>query len=148
MQKVPILYEDLKNCAAIAREKQHLSDMIESLNSEIERCTAAWKQVVVQSASPEDRMGDDIIKLIELKELWGGKVAAFSDHVLTIEESIEGIPDPLQRQVLRMRYVEGKTFSDISDETHYTVDWLKKVQRKGLDALEIDKVYTQKHPSL
>lgn len=86
----------------------------------------------VQTSIDPDRLSrvmDEVID--EERELEEMKSEYLELQVIVLDK-IERIDADLQRKVLKMRYLDFKTLVDISDETGYSYDHIKRTHRKAV----------------
>jgi len=67
-----------------------------------------------------DKMSNGISKLIELKDLLNLKIYAICELKEIIFDEIEGLENPLHRTVLIERYINYKSFEEISIKMNYS----------------------------
>lgn len=58
-----------------------------------------------------------------------------------IERAVEGLPDGNGKQLLRLRYIEGKKWSDISEEMCYSEQHLHRIHQKALGLVWVPLKY-------
>lgn len=134
---IKVTYDDLKKCAALAREAKDINERLERLRSLAERCTSTVRQAGGGgSPSSGDRIGDWVSKLCDMEQEGQMRAAAYMDHVAIVDQAIsEGVENSDQRTILRLRYVDGLTWEAISDQTHYSDRWCFKLHEHGLRAM-------------
>ena len=130
-------YDDLKNCAALAREIKRIEEMEEILRSRIERLSVPPQEVPASNAHQSDKLGDGVAVLMELAEQWRDRVETYAQHVAAVEACIEGVKDADQRIIMRMRYVDGLTWPEISRTRTYHERWCRELCERGLESAGI-----------
>lgn len=73
-----------------------------------------------RAASGADKMGDGVAKLIELKERLNHKLYAICELKERIYNEIDKLEDPNHRTVLIERYINYKSFEEISISMGYS----------------------------
>lgn len=61
--------------------------------------------------------------------------ALCAEKVVTIERAIESLPDPTERLLLRLRYIEGKSWTQVGFIIHYSPSSTKRIHRRALEHL-------------
>lgn len=56
--------------------------------------------------------------------------------IVAVENAIEGLTDPTERLLLRLRYIEGKSWTQIGFAIHYSPSSVKRIHRRALKRLE------------
>ncbi len=133
-----ITYDDLKHCAALAREARDRQERMERLRSMAERATSAPHHAPGM-ATPEspDRIGDWVHRLDEAQRACDEFCRGVSEHVLEVKLAFWEIHNEDQQEVLELRYIEGLTWDEISDKTHFSERWCRHLHENALDALGI-----------
>ena len=111
------------------REMSRLRERITSISSEI-------KGERVQSSSSKDRVGDAVAKLVDLEREIDGLVDRFIDQKRVISEQLESLSDPDYYQILYLRYVERKSFCEISCDMDRPERTIKRIHDRGMDEFE------------
>ena len=134
-----ITYEDLRKCAELAKEAEDIRERLERLSSILERCTPSWTDAPVHASgiSP-DKIGEYTGELIKLEAEGLRRSEAYLEHVFEVDKAIGEIEDPTQRMILRLRYLDGRTWRDISDKTHYVESWCRKLCLAGVESMGIE----------
>lgn len=79
-------------------------------------------------------------RLVELSEDYAEKLKSISESLSDTEKIISSLDDPLERIILRSRYIDALTWEDISEKTGYEWAQLHRLHKKALTALESRKV--------
>lgn len=90
----------------------------------------------VQSSGSKDKLGDAVSKIIDLENEINTIIDGFMDKKQKIVNQIENIEDNMQYQVLFSRYIEGKTFESIAEETNYSVRQILRIHGNALVEFE------------
>lgn len=125
-----ITIDDLNLCAALAREADDLKERIARLRS-----MATGSRSIPcgpNGGGYSDRIATTVSAIDELERKMLLKIDAYTQHVRYVEEAIDEVPDADQRRMLRLRYVDGLTWEDVSERTHYSERWCKELRRRGL----------------
>ena len=81
-----------------------------------------------------DRKEKELRKLHDLE-------AAYLEKFELIMRQLDGLPDPMQREVLKRYYVDGKTIREIAARMNYSDDWIYHIFSDGMR--EFYRIYLQ-----
>ena len=59
------------------------------------------------------------LKLLELTEIYVEKVTSLKEKLKRIEEVLEGL-EPVERRLMRLRYIEGLEWHQVANAIHYS----------------------------
>ena len=65
----------------------------------------------------------------------GARIEAYAATVREIEGEIDGLEEPLQREVLRYRYLNGWSWQAIAARMGYSREWLWKQHARALEKM-------------
>lgn len=85
-----------------------------------------------------DAMVGRVSEIISLRELYERKRDEISDAMLAIEDAIEGL-EPVERTLLRYRYIYGMTWEQVSVVMNYSWRQTHKIHARALDKLAIQE---------
>jgi hypothetical protein len=128
--------QDLKICYSLALEAREIMDMAESIQAMAERCTPSCSQtpnVFVVT----DKVGDGAAELSEFWKRKEGVALKYLEHVTQVEVEIEKLQDSYQRRVLRMRYLQGYSWSLIQTLVQYSERSVFDIHKRGMENLGI-----------
>lgn len=109
--------KDLQDFRKLITERESLQNQIEQLNAQIQHVTPSYG--VQPRGGKSADTADKIIKLVELKREYEYKCDRITDKQIRIETEIEKLTDPVERAVLRCRYINNMTWEDIQLLIHY-----------------------------
>lgn len=112
-----------------AREKVREIDMrITSLSS------MRYDKDPIQ-ATPVNQMEEGVMELIEAKDRMQALERKYWQLYVDISSELDLVDDPLQREVLKQYYLDGKKMRSIGYNLNYDVKWIYKLFNRGLDDL-------------
>lgn len=80
----------------------------------------------------ENRREESIAKIVDMEK----EIGAAIDNLKKIREQVEcainAIPDANQRNVLRLRYLNGKTWEQIAVQLEFSYQWVCKLHGRAL----------------
>ena len=85
-----------------------------------------------------DAMVGRVSEIISLREMYERKRDEISDAMLAIEDAIEGL-EPVERTLLRYRYIYGMTWEQVSVAMNYSWRQTHKIHARALDKLAIQE---------
>lgn len=62
--------------------------------------------------------------------------ALCAEKVAAIEAAIEGLTDPTERLLLRLRYMEGKSWTQVGFAIHYSPSSTKRIHKRALEHIK------------
>ena len=86
---------------------------------------------------PEENctIDDLLIKIEEMIQRYHEKELELFNKQLDIESSIEKL-EPLERNVLRYRYIDGLRFEEISCKIKYSYRTVRRIHKRSIEKLE------------
>lgn len=112
-----------------AREKVREIDMrITSLSS------MRYDKDPIQ-ATPVNQIEEGVMELIEAKDRVQALERKYWQLYVEISSELDLVDDPLQREVLKQYYLDGKKMRSIGYNLNYDVKWIYKLFNRGLDDL-------------
>ena len=120
--------EQLENCRSAKGEIESLRERIERIKSDRERMTQSITGMPSGKNNNQSRIEELTVKLMELEEQLADKLWQRETEIKEVEAWIETLK-PYQRNVIRLRYIEGRTWRQIEKKTHYTKDGAMRIHR-------------------
>lgn len=121
--------DDLKEYTSIKRELKQIQFKLKELE---ERKTSIKSMVIsdmnVQTSHNNNLIEDLLIKIEECIEEYNKKEIELYNKQLEIEKCINSL-EPTERIIARSRYIEGKTFEQISVDLNYS--WRHTIRIHG-----------------
>lgn len=121
--------DDLKEYTSIKRELKQIQFKLKELE---ERKTSIKSMVIsdmnVQTSHNNNSIEDLLIKIEECIEKYNKKEIELYNKQLEIEKCINSL-EPTERIIARSRYIEGKTFEQISVDLNYS--WRHTIRIHG-----------------
>lgn len=91
---------------------------------------------LVQTSKANDGNENLVLKYLDLENEIKRKKLEFHKAKDKIINEIQGIPDDRYVNVLYKRYVEYKSYENISYEMHYSMQYVKQLHKQALRAFE------------
>ena len=131
--------KDAKNYLREIREKrQHIERLKErqaALHLDVSFGGMDYSADRIQNA-PKNKLEEAAVQLYERLERINKTIARLSVEIDDRIESIESLPNEAQRNMLFKRYVEGKSFEEISIEMQYAYNYTCNLHGEALKELQ------------
>ncbi len=111
--------DELKQYIKLEKELKQLEEMLEKLENEIHSPKITRLSDMPKGGKPVD-IEDKIIKLIELRDIYNDKWDKLIDERKRIEQAIEKLQDPIQRALMRYKYIDGLTWEEVCVKLSYS----------------------------
>ena len=128
------------------RDCKHVNDEIKHIEEEIQNLkyrAMSPRQAIISDmpkGSPieNDKMADLMVKFEELEEKYKDMLQELLDKQHEVELLIESL-DPLERDLIRYRYVDGMSWTDIQEKLDLSQRTSFRIHKRALDKLCTDK---------
>lgn len=111
--------ELLENCRSAKGEIESLRERIERIKSDRERMTQTITGMPLRKGQEKSRIEELTARLMELEEDLVDMILQREAEIREVEAWIETLK-PYQRNVIRLRYVDGKTWKQVQRLTSYS----------------------------
>lgn len=115
------------------RYAEHLQQEYLRLGEQATSVTPNLSGMPSPHGQPSDKVGQAAAERADLLEDIKEQERMCMAIIRQIESAVRKVDDLQLRQILRCRYIDGISWSDIAEELHYS---LRSVHRKKLDALD------------
>lgn len=127
--------EELKEYRSIKREIDHIRTQI----AEADKNMTYLQSIVISDMPKGGTAVNKLERAIENKdklfELLCQKIEQLSTAQIKIEYAISQLP-PMEREIMRLRYIDGLRFEKIALKTNYAVRNIFYIHRKAVDKLK------------
>ena len=131
----------LKQIKILNAKITYKENQLKELESRIMQAGGAnYSHDRVQSTPKHDRLTDDIIRMIDLKDRISTERAEYFEKKQEIVNRIYLLEDSRYIDILVKRYVEFKRWEDIADEMHYSMDRVFQLHREALQLITVPNV--------
>ena len=121
--------QDKKKLKSLNRQKEELEEKIKSVKAIL------YSDMPKGSAKKTD-LSDYMIKLERMDERIDNKIKNLNDGFLSIEEAIFGLKDGDESEIMRMKYIEGKKWNEISKERKYSLRQVHNIHGEALKNIQ------------
>lgn len=118
------------------REIKTLAEKIEELRTQAEGVKAIRYDLDRVQTTPENRQEAIIIRMVEVISKYAAAIVRYHEEVQTRQEQINGLADPVQIEILSLRYISGWTLNKIAREKHYSYEWIRHKHGAALQAFQ------------
>lgn len=136
-QKEPMTKERLCNYIGIQLRVQSREERLVRMRSDAEMPAGKESDGSKHTVTGYDRMGNAVIKLLEYEDKIREPMAADKAELAAIESAIDSISDPIEQEVLRLRYTE-------TTETNRRLRWRDVALRMYHDDSDADILRVQR----
>lgn len=128
--------KELKEYIETKREIKIIEEKIEYLES---KKTSIKSMIIDDMPKPEpeqDRLGELLGEIEELIELYNEKQSNLIKQQMKIEKCIDKLDNALERNIMRLRYLEGHKWEKVCVETNYSWENVHRIHRKILSKIK------------
>ena len=133
---------DRKKLENYKKEQEYRESLVRAYQrrrESINRLVASYEGERVQSSSRiEDKEAEELVKLMDLMEEEIKLLAKGTEELKLITKYLDKIDNATYRQILSMRYLEGKELLEMADELHFDYHYLCRLHGNAL--AEFDKL--------
>lgn len=124
----------------LTHERDQLADQIRRLEAIAYTPGAPAKSGRPRKAAVSDPTGDRAARLINLREAYDAKLDQAVQAIAEIEQLIGTLSDPVERRLIRCRYLEGKTWEQVCIEMNYSWRQVHRIHGRALEDLSRKKM--------
>lgn len=128
--------EELKGYIETKREIKIIEEKIEYLES---KKTSIKSMIIDDMPKPEpeqDRLGELLGEIEELIDIYNKKQDKLFKQQIKIENCIDKLDNALERNIMRLRYLESKKWEKICVEVNYSWENVHRIHRKILSKIK------------
>ena len=128
--------EELKGYIETKREIKIIEEKIEYLES---KKTSIKSIIIDDMPKPEpeqDRLGELLGEIEELIDIYNKKQDKLFKQQIKIEKCIDKLDNALERNIMRLRYLEGHKWEKVCVETNYSWENVHRIHRKILSKIK------------
>ena len=91
----------------------------------------------VQSSGAKSKMGDAIIKCVDMEAEIDRLIDTLIDTKKDVIQTIEKLYSPIEYDVLHQRYIQFKTLQEIADQYGKDYEWAKLTCKRGRNHVQV-----------
>jgi hypothetical protein len=111
---------------------EELSD----LEDMVLRITPVLKDDVVSSSGSQDKLGDTVAKICDLKAQINRDIDTYVDLKREAVDKLKKVEKTEYYDILHKRYVEFQSLEQIAVSMNYTYRWIRRLHGRALQAFE------------
>ena len=127
--------EELKEYTETKREIEIIKEKIECLESKKTSIKSMIIDDMPKSEPEQDRLGQLLVQIEELIDLYNEKQDKLLKQQLEIEKCIDRLEDSADRNIMRLRYLDGYTWERMCVLLNYSWNGIHKKHRKILEKI-------------
>lgn len=104
----------------------------EEIETIITSAAIDYTRARVQTSPQGDRWAEAIDKLINLHEAIAEATAEALEEAEKIQRDIDGVRDPVLREILFRRWIQGQTMEEIAEGMHRDLRWIYRLHARAL----------------
>ena len=125
----------LKRYHSLIVEVQYLRDELDTLDNLIKHCQSpALSGMPSAGGGASDKIGRNVAKLCELQHILKHKLDEIDAERIEIEEAINSL-EPMERTILRLRYVKCLPWWRIANEVAYSERMVKYIEARAIEKI-------------
>ncbi len=113
-------------------------DQLDRLNALATKATTTFSEVPYSGTPDPHRREDIIVKIIDLEDRIKDEMRRLVDLKEEIMTKISAVEDPEQRYLLEKRYLEFKKWEDIADEMYRSLRSIYRLHGEALKNIRVD----------
>ena len=125
---------DLKSLRSDVITYQHIFDRVDALRDNLERITAQYGDKP-RGQGAGDKMSGMVAQIVDLLNNLCANLIQIEKKRYEAEQAIKALPAQ-QATVMYLRYIEGMSWGEIAEDTHYNRQHLMKIHRAALERMK------------
>jgi len=126
--------QTLKQYRSILREIAQLEEEKHRTLERLQGAAAGTHRVHAGLCTAPDRIGTMLARCEHYQRVIDARLDALIDLREEIEQAIADLPSA-ERQLLRLRYIEGKTWEQVADALNYDLRWVTRLHCRTLQKI-------------
>lgn len=107
---------------------------VDGLYAMITKITPTLKQDIVTGGGSQDKIGEAVAKIVDLKEEINREIDRFVDLKREAAAMLNKLENHLYYIILHRRYMQHETLEEIAADMHYTYRWVCILHGRALQA--------------
>lgn len=121
----------------------HMLEEIYELRVSATSIGAVQNKEKVQTSPGNDKIGAIVSKIVDMEKRTDEIVDRRADMLDDVRKTIVRIESDKQRKILWMKYIDGKSISQIAEELEVETRWCKRLHNKALE--EFGKIHKNRN---
>lgn len=132
--------EFLKQYLKAKREIEIKSEQISDLKDLATKITQTLAPDKVKSTS-DNRLESTVSKIVDIEKEIYADIDNLKKIYLQVEGAIDSVPNSIQRDILRLRYINGMKWEQIAVKLNYDYRWILRLHGMALNQIAIESHY-------
>ena len=130
-KQTPVTKERLKQYRLMMIEFQN---QVERARQKRESLVSPFQDYINTSNAKHsaDRMAETLVQVIDFESMMDKNITGLLEEIAAIEEAIDRLNDSCEREVLRLRYFECKSWDEIREIMHFELSKIHYVHGNAL----------------
>jgi hypothetical protein len=129
-----VIMEKLDECRHVIERTRWIDEQIMALRSCTERTTSVLHKTP-RGTAPADTLESQLDDITSLERYFSTELIAAMKLIVEVDGWLRQLPRR-HEDVMRLRYVDARTWSGVAAETHYTLDHCFKLHREAVKIFE------------
>ena len=125
--------EDLEQATALQKEIGDIKAQINALYTK--HLTPLNMDGMPRTKKAADKVAAAVIAVTELKDTLADKTLTYVQQLTDVEGAIDSLP-PLERRIMRMHYIDGLSWTRISEIVNYSYQYIFVIRARAFDMLD------------
>lgn len=134
------------NAKQYLKQAYRLNELIDSDLKELENLRSLSTSITsdttkerVQSSTVSDKIGNIVVKIVDLENQINDEIDKFVDLKKEIRDAINTVTNPNERLVLRLRYIAFLTWEQVAEKMTYSLKQVHRIHSEALKNIVIPK---------
>lgn len=134
------------NAKQYLKQAYRLNELIDSDLKELENLRSLSTSITsdttkerVQSSTVSDKIGNIVVKIVDLENQINDEIDKFVDLKKEIRDAINTVTNPNERLVLRLRYIVFLTWEQVAEKMTYSLKQVHRIHSEALKNIVIPK---------
>lgn len=129
----------LKHVREVWRDKQRISSSLDDTLEVIRRLAEPrgidYARPAVRTSANVDVVADVVAAMDELAQEWRDSSIRIAEECAEAKLAIDNVDNAVYRQLLTLRYIDGKCWDDVANDMHFSKDYCFELHDKAALAL-------------
>ncbi|MCL1872975.1 MAG: DUF1492 domain-containing protein [Clostridiales bacterium] len=122
----------------LKRELENQQDRLAKMRSALESAPKL-PDGMPRSNYAVDRMAEGVVRVNAYERKVKASIKRLEKETMLIEDAIQRLKDPQEREILRLRYLEALDWWEVAEKVSYSISWIYTLHGKALLHLKQQK---------
>ena len=129
----PVTKERLEKCRYMMIELMNQLERIAATRERLESPINSLGVHISKHTYASDRLSDLLSQIVDFEGILDGSIKKIIDEIAELEDAIQKLDDPCEREILRLRYFEHKKWDDICQMLHFETSKVHRIHGIALE---------------